>query len=364
MPKLTCPECDTAFNTAGGRYTGCPGCGVRLDARDPDDPVAVGRPTRSPKTTSPYDTDLADVKPKKPVKRYSGPIVVRKQNDGTPKAILALILVGVVGAFGLFAGIAVIVYHVAGSDRPKMATNSPPPPTGQGVGNSFAPGGNPGGPGGGGNGFPGGGGMIGNGGPPAGPGGSFPTPKGNLPGVDPGELPQIGTEIDDDDLAGLFPPGTFPPGTFPGRPAGPGGPGRPGMPGDPRGPRRGPPAGMFPGGPGGPNMPGGPGAAAPAAIAIVTLSNLREVQGVAGVPELHVDFEYAVGSPPGQSDTLVLKSVNGTAQVRLHFQGQSKGTIKVAGIGVGVGTLEAWMERKTSPSPFAAGQKISNSVTK
>jgi hypothetical protein len=121
---------------------------------------------------------------------------------------------------------------------------------------------------------------------------------------------------------------------------------------------------MFPGGPGGPNVLGAPGAAAPAAVAIVALSNLREVQGFAGIPELHVDFEYAAGSPPGVFDTLILKSVNGTAQVRLHFQGQPKGTIKVAGIGVGVGTLEAWMERKTSPSPLAAGQKISNSVTK
>jgi len=309
--------------------------------RDPADPVAVGEPTRSPKTTSPYDTNLADVRPKKKsAKRYSGPIVVRKNNDDTPKVMLALIVVGVVAVFGLFAGVAVIVYHVSGSDRPRVATTSPPPAATPNAG------GNPGGMN---------GGMTG-GNAPAGPGGAFPTPKGDLPGVDPGELPQIGGEADDEELARLFPPGMFP-----GNPTGPGGPGAPvGPPGGPGGPPgrpgRGPrPPGLF---------PGGPGVAAPAAISIVTLSNLREAAGFAAVPELHVDYEYAAGSPPGVLDTLMLKSPNGTAQVRLHFQGQPKGTIKVARVGVGVGSLEAWMERRTSPSPFAAGQKISNSVTK
>ncbi len=301
MPKLTCPECDTAFETAGGRYTSCPGCGVRLDTRGGDGPRAVGPPTRSPNTTSPYDTDLAEPPRRKPAKRYSGPIVVRKNDDGVPKVMLALILAGVVGLFGLFVGIAVIVYHASSPDEPRLAS---------------APAA-----------YPADGGRA----PTTVPTTPLPTvrpnPAGGLPGVDPAELPP-GADPD----AGRFPPGF------------------PQMPG-------------FPGPP--PGFPGGPGQVAPAPVSLVKLSNFRDGRGFAGSAELHLDYEYAAASPPGIFDTLMIKSGTSVSQVRLSLIGRGKGTISVQLIGMPVGPgVEAWMERRNSFIPNSLGQKISNTVTK
>ncbi len=326
MPKVTCPECDTPFETVSPRYTSCPGCGSRLDVRDPRDPVAVGQPTRSPKTTSPYDTNLAEVKRKKPARTFSGPIVVRKSSDDVPKVMILLIVLGVVGLFSLVLGVAVIVYHVVGSSEARPATNAPlvtATPSGPAP---FQP--------------------TGNGGNPAAPGAPKP-PTGGLPGVDPGDLPEGPGDNGDDELARMMPPGFFP--GAPGAPAPPRPPGPPRMPGAPRPP-------LF---------PGGPGNAPPAAASLVTLANLRDAKGFAGSPELHVDFEYAPGSAPAPFDTLVLKTGNSVSNVRLNLVGQTKGTISVRLFGprnpAGAVT-EAWLERRTAPN--AVGQKISNSVTK
>ena len=305
MPKLTCPECDTAFETAGARYTSCPGCGVRLDTRG-GGPRAVGAPTRSPKTTSPYDADLDEPRPRKPVKRHSGPIVVRKNDDGVPKVMLALIVAGVVGMFGLFVGIAVIVYQVTGTDDSRTASAPATYPAT----------------------YPADGGRVPASVPttplPAANANARPNPAGGLPGVDPAELPAVA-----DDNAGRFPPGF------------------PRMPGPP------------------PGFPGGPGQVAPAAVSLVKLSNFRDGRGFAGSPELHLDYEYAAGSPPGLFDTLMIKSGTNVSQVRLTLIGRDKGTISVQLIGMPVGRgVEAWMERRNGFIPNGLGQKISNTVTK
>lgn len=192
MPKLTCPECDTAFETAGARYTSCPGCGVRLDTRGGDGPRAVGLPTRSPKTTSPYDTDLAETPRRKPAKRYAGPIVVSKNDDGVPKVMLALIVVGVVGVVGLFLGIAVIVYQAVGTDEPRMASAPAAFPAPTTVATTPTPNVN------------------------ANPVANA-NPAGGLPGVDPAELPP-GADPD----AGRMPGFPWMPGPPPGFPGGPG----------------------------------------------------------------------------------------------------------------------------------------------
>ena len=326
MPKVTCPECDTPFETVSPRYTGCPGCGSRLDVRDPRDPVAVGEPTRSPRTTSPYDVSFAEVKQKKPTKSFSGPIVVRKNNDDVPKVMILLIVLGVVGLFSVVLGVGVIVYHVVGSGEPRAPTNLAPAVT------------------------PSAGGQF----PTAvksGDDGNIPLPpsKSGLPGVDPGELPQGPDQIGDDELARMLPPGFFPGAPSPPRPPVP-----PRMPGAPGAPRM-------------PVFPGGPGNAPPAPVSIVTLSNLRDAKGFAGSPELHVDFVYAPGSAPALFDTLVLTTGNSVSNVRLNLVGQTKGTISVRLFGprnpAGAVT-EAWLERRVSPAPNALGQKISNSVTK
>jgi len=322
MPKVTCPECDTRFDTASPRYTSCPGCGVRLDVRDPRDPLAVGEPTRSPKTTSPYDTDLAEVKRKKPARRFSGPIVVRKENDDVPKVMIVLIVVGVVGLFSLVVGVGVIAFHAVAGRDPQVAQTNAPATRSEAA--PFAP----------------------NRGADA----SVPTkptppkPAGGLPGVDPGELPEGPGSNDDDELTRMLPPGFFP-----------GAPARPGRPGGPSGPG---------GGPGGPQFPGGPGNAPPAAVSIVTLANLRDTNGV-GSAELLVDFDYAPGSTPALYDMLILKTGNNVATVRLKLLGQMRGTISVRLSGprnAGGAVTEAWMERRTVPT--GVGQKISNTVTK
>ena len=301
MPKLTCPECDTAFETAGARYTSCPGCGVRFDTRG-DGPRAVGQPTRSPKTTSPYDTDLAEPPRRKPEKRYSGPIVVSKNDDGVPKVMLALIVVGVVGVVGMIVGVGVIAYHVTDAGEPRAAAAPATYPTDSARAPATA--------------------LT-----PATPGAA--NPAGGLPGVDPADF-QPGV----DEAAGLFPPGFFP-----GAP--------PGFPGPP------------------PGFPGGPGQAVPAAISIVKLSNFRDGRGFAGSAELHLDYEYAAGSPAGIFDTLMIKSGTNVSQVRLHLLGRNQGTISVKLIGMPVAAgVEAWMERRNGFLPNTPGQKISNSVTK
>ncbi len=299
MPKLTCPECDTAFETAGARYTSCPGCGVRLDTRG-GGPRAVGLPTRSPKTTSPYDTDLAEPPSRKPAKRYSGPIVVRKNDDGAPKVMLLLIVVGVVGLFGLFVGIAVIVYHVTGTDEPRMAAAPATYPADGGRAPTSVP---------------------------TAPGSNAtarPNPAGGLPGVDPADLLPGA-----DDNAGMFPPGF------------------PAMPGPPPG---------FPGGPGQvapapvslvtlSNFRDGRGFAGSAELHL-------DYEYAAGAPAGIFDtLMIKSGTNVSQVRLSLLGRNKGTISVQL------------VGMPVGRG-VEAWMERRNSFIPNGLGQKISNTVTK
>jgi hypothetical protein len=175
MPKLTCPECDTPFHTAGGRYTTCPVCDARLDTRRGDVPAVVTPGRQLP---------AEDERPRRPTaRRVSGPIVVRRHSDATPKAMLALVVMGVIGLFAVVACVLVVIYTVTGTTKsptPMAALAGPP---------GFAPG------------------------QPA-----PPAANDGLPGVDPGQLPQIGGEVPDDDLSRLFPPGMFPPGFGPGGP--------------------------------------------------------------------------------------------------------------------------------------------------
>ena len=342
MPRLTCPNCETNFETAGARYTACPACGSRLDTRGPDGLRAVSGPSRTSETTggrSPFDAadDLGDL-PKTPAKQANRnrTVIIRtgSNTDSAPKALLA-ILVGTTVLGCLLVGVIVTLVWYLGQ-RPQVSLNAPSKSPSQSPNfdgsQGIAPGSQSGGP------------------PPTfGPGifagtgprsTAVPTPRGNLPGIDPSEFPQAGTEIGGgvQDILDLFPPGFF-------GPDGPGG----GLGG-----------GGFPGGTGGPPEPTGPGPIQPnppVGAVSVSLSNLR-------IDKTRVELDFDYGNGFGLPfDRYVLRTSTASYEIRPLGVARGRGTITAVLAGLPAGPVEIWLERRTSPQGGQV-QRISNILSR
>jgi len=336
MPRLTCPNCDTGFETAGARHITCPACGSRLDTRGPDGLRAVSGPSRTTEKIggrSPFDAgdDLSEIpKPKKEKPQRQRTVVIRtgSNNDAAPKTMLA-VLVGSTVLGCLLIGIIITLVWYLGA-RPQVSADSTPrnqpppqnfdaPPPGMAGGpanqppTSFGPG------------------LFAGSGPRQ---EAVPTPRGILPGIDPSEFPQAGAEIGGrvQDILDLFPPGFF----------------------GPNGPGGGLGGGGFPGG--GPSSPDAP--VPPAGAMLVTLSSLR-----VDTNRLQLDFDFGNGIAQ-QFDCYVLKATNVSIEVRPVGISRGRGTMtSVIPGGIPAGPVQIWLERRNS-SLQGSGERISNILSR
>ena len=322
MPLVTCPDCLAKFESSGARGASCPTCGYRLGSSRPAD--ATVRSRRPPRREEPDDFD-----DRRPVRRP------RRETSSAAASLIPLLILGGVLFVVLFVGgVGFLVYRAVERVPSRAADVAEVRPVVAGP-MGFAP--------------------------------AAPQDDG-LPGVTP------------TDLAPGGPPAAAPPPIFPQ----PGGPQMPGMappPGIPVGPPPGMPVGPPPGFgpmPGAPRVPGRPGMPQPPAMpqppgmpqlpgqaATVTLSNLRRGSGAGA--GLEIDYEYTAGSRHPIFDRLIVRTEEGTGEVRLIGPSQKKGTVRIRALGpIGNlrGKVEVWMERRSAATlPGASGQVISNTVS-
>ena len=388
MPKLICPSCDGTFDTSGIRYTGCPKCGVKIDTRGADGPKVMSEQNRNISRLDDVDpneksTNRMDDAPKSKRRSRKTTSGGGKNSDTTMRLILGLLVGATVLGFVIVLGMFVLGWIVVGGSDGKVTVTSSSTSTPGRVSESpqnhaqngnQQPGFQPGQ-------FPQNGGNGGT---------SFPTPQGDLPGIDPAELSPPGLEQLLPEIEALFPPGTFPPGTFPQGPGQPNDPGQPGMrpglrpPGIGNAPGRPPvmippmgPRQIAPQGPGGivgnPGMPGAPGTTRlpdgteMPETAYIKLTNLRLAKGLNPFGELEVDFQYPLQGNPSRYEYFLVKTSEGTSEVRAQTSGLRRGNgtarLRPTKGQKFSGPIQVWVVLTGDDGVKSEGQIASNTVT-